>query len=150
MLPLRSSRWFITASSILLVAGASLPDVVCCCNVSWGPGGLLGKSGQCEEGCCAASSQQRSGCEQEEQESQPSNVPECSAKHCHCTFSLVAPRPMAGSQTVHLEQSPAVLPIAGACRLGAISVTANQTFIELAGFSLTPRERCALLQTWQA
>jgi hypothetical protein len=151
----RTVRTVFAISCILLVLAASLPEVICCCDISWGPGGLLGNSRECLMDCCGEITSEGSCCDDSECEAKDEMVlADGSGSICNCSFSLVPPPPMTGSDAVSVDtgdakllgvpstffdsQAPATIP--GAEPLHSLP----------APFILTPGSRCALLQSWRA
>src|SRR5687768_10903790 len=98
-LPLAKS---VHAGMIVLALMASLPEVVCCCDVSWGPGGLLGGKSLCQQRCTAA----KSCCHEHARHEGPSEE-ECGSRDsdCDCTFSIVNPSPICVARNVDVEQA---------------------------------------------
>jgi hypothetical protein len=131
------------AGMIMLALMASLPEVVCCCNVSWGPGGLLGGKALCQQRGVAA----KSCCHQHATHDESS---ESNCQDCHCTFSIVSPAPITVPPSVELDQAQ----VAAAILLHGWSCAAPDLLAKIgpavddAGPPLTSVRRCALRQTW--
>jgi hypothetical protein len=129
---------------IVLALMASLPEVVCCCDVSWGPGGLLGGKSLCQERCSAA----KTCCsEHATREGQP----KCDAagSDCGCTFAIVTPAPISVAPSVELDQAQLVDAILLGWTSAAVEIlTGARPAVDDAAPPLTPVRRCAFLQTW--
>jgi hypothetical protein len=129
---------------IVLALMASLPEVVCCCEVSWGHGGLLGSKALCRQPYAVAT---RCCCDSCGQGGQDSN---CVDSGCDCKFSLVSPAPIAESRDVELDQPhlvDALLPpacVTAEARLASVDVEVDHT-----PPPLKSARRCAMLQTWR-
>jgi hypothetical protein len=133
------------AGMIVLALLASLPEVVCCCDVSWGPGGLLGGKALCQDACAAG----QTCCQQHSSHESQSKFG-CQASDCDCTFSIVSPAPITVTQSVEFDQLEVVdaIPLPG-CPSGAPELlTQARPAVDDAGPPLTPVRRCAFLQTW--
>src|SRR5688572_12678876 len=91
---------------IALVLLASLPEVFCCCDISWGPGGLFGSAALCK---LAAPAPDCSCCCDTAECPQVTDVPQsaegnlCQDQKCQCRFSLVNPAPMVSSPSMECE-----------------------------------------------
>jgi hypothetical protein len=151
----RTTRTFLAISSILLVGGASLPEVICCCNISWGPGGLLGNSNKCVMDCSSDATLGSCCCHDSACESKDrSTLAECSGSHCECSFSLASPPPMTGSYGASLDIGNRTL----SASLGAwfslqelAGIFSAESHLRVrTGCILTPGARCALFQSWLA
>jgi hypothetical protein len=90
------------AGMIVLALMASLPKVVCCCNISWGPGGLLAGKAVCKECCVAA----KSCCDQHlSSDNVAHNSSGCQASKGRCSFTILSPAPISESRSVELDQT---------------------------------------------
>ena len=147
----RSLQRFVAAGAILLVGGASLPEVVCCCNVSWGPGGLLGSGAECGEPGARVAGPKCPRCRSNAAAGEPTAMPQYTGKKCECRITLVTPAPMLVPVNIHVEQVGA-----GECCLQwhlplvLVSNLSGTSGFEPPGDSLTPGARCAVLQNWRA
>lgn len=143
----------LSCSAIALVLLASLPQVVCCCNVSWGPAGLLSRLADYPELPAATTS-----CCDCHAPTPPADasVPQQVCDKGHCTYSAVDPLPMSVRVTVDRADADwddaghseylAAAPIGPANRASAGE---SATMDGLGCPVLTPLSRCALLQTWR-
>lgn len=133
------------AGMIVLALMASLPEVVCCCDVSWGPGGLLGGKALCRERCSAAK-----GCCQQHANHEGQPECDCPDSDCDCTFSVITPAPIAVAQSVELNQAEVVdaILLPGWTSDAAEVLTDARPTVDDAVPPLTPVGRCAFLQTW--
>jgi hypothetical protein len=145
----RSLHRFIALSCVVLLAGASSPELVCCCDISWGPAGLIGCHQLCKERCgksgdkCCCTEQSR-----ETDSSTDSN--ECGRKDCECKFTVVGPPPMVGTDTVKVDMTLSGVPPINLFASQRQVITPVCRRFECPGFFLMPVDRCALLQTWLA
>jgi len=137
----------IRTSMILLVLLASLPQLLCCCNVSWGASGLFGRPSLCgghevrPQHCCCC----------KPAENDLASTAQRETEECRCTFSVVNPPPMAGHEKPALEIGffvPLTVSFAS-----ITSVVDHSTLpVRCDGWppSLSPPDRCALFQIWRA
>lgn len=137
-----------STSMILLVLMASLPQVVCCCNVSWGPIGIFGG-----ESLCKASGTAQCCCCQHES---PARSEKCSrttqwtAEKCDCTFHLASPNPITVDQPVSVCMTvPAAQPtLLVADTMQSSQYTLDTRSAEAGRQFLTAVSRCAFMQSW--
>jgi hypothetical protein len=134
------------AGMIVLVLMASLPELVCCCDVSWGPGGLLGAKAACKQKCSAKS---HCCCDPGGSEN---GAPQHGAavQGCRCRFSRVSPAPVRVDRGCELDLAPCGvtawigrqddIPDSFLSTVGRIDARASHP--------LTSAHHCALLQTW--
>lgn len=151
---LRSAKTAFVTSMAMLVVLASLPQLVCCCNLSWGPIGLLNRSTEvcqsmCSQSTCDCCCEHKKDQARRQTTDEDATQPELSGKERVCTFHLVSPLPMSPDQPV------VVLPLLAA----AVSIT---PFVDVDPFDatrgvldesrnnlcLTAASRCALIQSW--
>jgi len=132
---------------IALILLASVPEVRCCCDVSWGPAGLFGSSSFCapnstaqpECGCCCAS--------KPEEQAPPENG--CGSEDCDCSFTWVSPSAMAAGPSVESAQAPSVEAWSQASPSTILDAPlAHLDLLEPLDSALMPAQRRALLQTW--
>lgn len=135
------------AGLIGLILLASVPEVRCCCDVSWGPAGLFGNRALCAPN---SSSQPLPDC-------CCSHVPEESSppadgfggQDCHCRFTVVSPSAMAAGPSADSARAPTLEAWSQASPstiLGMQHVALD--LVEQPDSVLMPSQRCALLQTW--
>ena len=133
---------------VALILLASVPEVRCCCDVSWGPAGLFGNSARCVPNstaqplpdCCCAH-------EPEEKSSPPADG--FGGQDCHCRFTVVSPSAMSVGPSADSAKSPTM----EAWSQASPSTTLDTPLIALdlaqqPDSALMPSQRCALLQTW--
>ena len=155
-------RLLLLNGMIPLILLASVPEVFCCCNISWGPGGISGSpalcltSGSCQSSdphcdCCCQTTHEATGSSVGTIVSQ-ATVDQCSQQTCRCSFSLVSPDPIWRQSADELD-----LPVLAIdwtellhFNCAAKQPPVSRDWSEPDGFVLTPQLRCALFQTWQA
>jgi hypothetical protein len=142
------SRRFVPGTALLVLL-ASLPEVVCCCDISWGPAGLLGQAACCEQqespsaSCCCC----KPACEPAES----TGLLTGGSKDCACRLSYLTPSPMNGSPAVAVEFDLAWTPLDFICLpTTGDSLHGSRQHEEQHPPPLTSLSRCALLQTWLA
>lgn len=140
-------------AGVLLALVASLPSVVCCCNISWGPGGFLGADIRCKDDCDAMTSEASCCCCVEhatQQVDDSPTIPRWSSTSGNCQFSFVAPPPMFVSDAAPIEATVDHLPYgAWTQAVDDINRLALDYVDMRCDHTLTPSALCALLQTWQ-
>lgn len=138
-----------SAAAMVLVLLGSLPQVTCCCHISWGPAGLFGGLVTCQEvaaapkSCCCC--QATEGCE--ESTSSPTDAD----GKCRCTLSSVIPAPMNGAKALHVEGGSDLAlaaPTLPAVTVGACGAASGSSAFHWRP-PITPPARCALFQTWR-
>jgi hypothetical protein len=141
----------LSTSMMVLVLLASLPEVVCCCNVSWGPLGFLSSTSASKRDCSSSKSCCCCRKAAQEQTAHGGASLERGPETCSCTFHLSRPRPMsADSQPVAvmdvgaMDLCNAVPPITD-LDFGGIRVEPTSA----ASRHLTAASRCALIQSWR-
>jgi hypothetical protein len=147
----RSLHRFTVLCAIPLLAVSSLPQLVCCCDVCWGPGGLFGNPRLCQGSGTIERAPKCSCCEPSgAQQGEPSGAEECSAERCNCSFSLLRPPPIngpSGVETLTLASLTAPLSVFEAA---PPSQSLAHQSVDRSAYSLTPGQRCALYQTWRS
>ena len=132
-------------SMIALALMAALPELVCCCDVSWGPGGLLGSEALCQEtrsgsSCCCCDLG-------DSQQDEPQD--ERAAESCRCTFTAVSPAPITHDRDYDLDLSQCYAAVWSADLVAADEPLSTTTRLAApASPPLTSAHRCALRQTW--
>jgi hypothetical protein len=130
---------------VALILLASVPEVRCCCDVSWGPAGLFGSSALCAP---SSTAQPRCNCCPQPEEQAP---PEggCGSGDCACSFTWVSPPAMAAGPSVESVQAPTLKAWIHASPLTIAGIhLAHLDLVEQSDSALMPSQRCALLQTW--
>ena len=135
------------AGMIVLALLASLPEVVCCCDVSWGPGGLLGGKARCSERCEPV----KSCCHQQDRHEDASDEScDYQDSKCRCSFTIISPAPISTTCGAELDQDlifgAVLLPTWAEHCLALQPETVRQ--IPDAAPPLASAQRCAFLQTW--
>lgn len=137
----------VRAGLVGLLLLASVPEVRCCCDISWGAAGLFGSTAQCPERAAAP----KPCCCPQQEESGDSPSTGCQDGNCDCSFCLVNPQPIVCAQGADSAPARSVdawsLPSAS---LFFAENTAGHGSAAVRPPSLTPLERCAFLQTWRA
>lgn len=139
---------FLSTSAIALVLLATLPEVICCCDISWGPGGLVGNAVPCREmaksarSCCCCPNEQR-----DEGDCPLENSEESSP----CTFSCVSPPPMNHSEVVDGDHALTLLYFRTTyfVRLTDAGQPAPISHLDWRPPAPAPGAHCALLQIWR-
>jgi hypothetical protein len=135
--------------AIPLLALSSLPQLVCSCDISWGPGGFFGSHRLCDGdagagtrkcGCCGRSHAQR-------KESLDSD--KRSAEDCDCGFKIVRSPAMQGPGGMERLPCVDVAECFAAAEAAADDDACFSNSCLRPAPSLTPRERCALFQIWR-
>jgi hypothetical protein len=142
-------RLTVRAGLVVLILLASVPEVRCCCDVSWGPAGLVGNRALCSANL---NSQPHSDCccvHEQEKSAPPGDG--CRDEDCDCQFTVVCPAPMAVGS--HSDAVPAPCrevwnQVSPSLILGPRFVSRNVD--EQPDSVPRPAERCALLQRWLA
>lgn len=135
------------ASLIPLLLLASVPEARCCCNLSWGPAGLLSNRMDCFAtpkaqpacDCCRA---------RELGDNSPPVDGYCDLD-CRCSITVVSPAPMAVAPGLDATVHPF---LEAGIHAPKVFVSGMPSFALEGGDSadsvLTPMERCALFQNW--
>jgi hypothetical protein len=134
---------------MVLVLLASLPEVVCCCGLSYGFGGLFGHDTKCQ-----ASAATKKACTCCAKKHLPSAEQDsvCGDRECGCKFYLATSAPMVDSR--HIDVDLTMLFVLFDSGLSS-SVEADrdgplaQQIAELPATSSGALSRCARLQSWQ-
>ncbi len=135
------------AGLIALILLASVPEVRCCCDVSWGPAGLFGNRARC---VAHTSSQPVCDCCHRERQDESPPADGFGSQDCPCRFTVVNPSAMAAGPSADSAQAP-ILEAWNQASTASSFVGANlaaRDFVERPCSALTPVKRCALFQTW--
>jgi hypothetical protein len=135
------------AGLIPLLLLASVPEARCCCDLSWGPVGLLSNRMD-----CAATPKVQPACDccrsREFEEGSPP-VDGCRDQDCRCSFTVVSPAPIAVAPGLDAAADPF---LEAGIQAPAVFISSTPSATWEAGDSsdsaLTPTQRCALLQNW--
>ncbi|MBC7853921.1 MAG: hypothetical protein IAF94_10825 [Pirellulaceae bacterium] len=135
------------AGLILLILLASVPEVRCCCDVSWGPAGINGNSAL----CCAISNPQPHAdccCSPEREEGVPP-ADGCKGEDCDGCLTVIYPAPMAAGPNMESVATPfaEAWSLASSATIVAPPLAASG-LVETPDSVLMPAQRCALFQTW--
>lgn len=134
---------------IALILLATIPEVRCCCDVSWGPAGLFASRVRC--GIASSLEPKPDCCCCPEQEEGTSPAEECSDQDCHCRHFLVGPSPMTAGPGAVSAPAPGMEVWSRVSAAPILSPPlAAREVDEQPDSALTPVQRCAHLQRWLA
>jgi hypothetical protein len=141
---------FARLSLILLIAVASLPEVVCCCGLSYGVGGLFGHDAKCQ---ASAATKKACSCCAKKQLLPAEQDSVSSDRGCGCKFYLATSAPMVDSRHIDVDLTMLVVPFDSVLSLRVNADVNGPRMRLVAEPPVTScsgaRSRCARLQSWQ-